>query len=118
MLPGVEEKDFQKGSLWFSIKRQHAIIVMADSLYYTKFKHHCRPNMEGGHNCCSDEHYLPTLFNMVDPGGIANWSVTYVDWSEGKWHPRAFSAQDITSNLMEYLSVCPKLYTLSFFNYI
>ncbi|KAK7283041.1 hypothetical protein RIF29_12260 [Crotalaria pallida] len=104
MLPEVEEKDFRKGSQWFSMKRQHAIIVMADSLYYTKFKHHCRPNMEGGRNCYSDEHYLPTLFNMVDPGGIANWSVTYVDWSEGKWHPRAFSARDITSNLMEYLS--------------
>ncbi|KAK7274759.1 hypothetical protein RIF29_15857 [Crotalaria pallida] len=27
--------------MWFSMKRQHAIIVMADSLYYTKFKHHC-----------------------------------------------------------------------------
>ncbi|OIV96523.1 hypothetical protein TanjilG_07915 [Lupinus angustifolius] len=41
---------------------------------------------------------------MVDPGGIANWSVTYVDWSEGKWHPRSFSAQDITYHLMTYLT--------------
>ncbi|KAE9609195.1 hypothetical protein Lal_00020551 [Lupinus albus] len=104
MLPEVEEKDFRKGSQWFSLKRQHAIIVMADSLYFTKFKYHCRPNMEGGKNCYSDEHYLPTFFNMVDPGGIANWSVTYVDWSEGKWHPRSFSAQDITHHLMTYLA--------------
>ncbi|OIV97767.1 hypothetical protein TanjilG_12524 [Lupinus angustifolius] len=104
MLPEVEEKDFRKGSQWFTMKRQHAIIVMADSLYFTKFKHHCRPSMVGGRNCYSDEHYLPTFLNMVDPGGIANWSVTYVDWSEGKWHPRSFYAQDITSNLMKYFT--------------
>ncbi|CAL0305688.1 unnamed protein product [Lupinus luteus] len=104
MLPEVEEKDFRKGSQWFTMKRQHAIIVMADSLYFTKFKYHCRPGMEGGRNCYSDEHYLPTFLNMVDPGGIANWSVTYVDWSEGKWHPRSFSAKDITSNLMKYFT--------------
>uniref|UniRef100_A0A453Q6T6 Uncharacterized protein n=1 Tax=Aegilops tauschii subsp. strangulata TaxID=200361 RepID=A0A453Q6T6_AEGTS len=36
------------------------------------------------HKFYSDEHYLPTLFNMVDPTGVANWSVTRVDCSEGK----------------------------------
>ncbi|XP_058724800.1 glycosyltransferase BC10-like [Vicia villosa] len=104
MLPEVEKKDFRKGSQWFSMKRQHAIITMADSLYFTKFKHHCRPNMEGNRNCYSDEHYLPTFFNMVDPGGIANWSVTYVDWSERKWHPRSFRAHDITYQLMKKIA--------------
>ncbi|RVW52326.1 hypothetical protein CK203_093407 [Vitis vinifera] len=105
MMPEVEVKDFRKGAqqidcleavinhsqnpliMWFSMKRQHAIIVMADSLYYTKFKLYCRPGMDG-RNCYADEHYLPTLFNMIDPTGIANWSVTHVDWSEGKWHPK------------------------------
>ncbi|XP_057424680.1 glycosyltransferase BC10-like [Lotus japonicus] len=104
MLPEVEKKDFRKGSQWFSMKRQHAIIIMADSLYFTKFKHHCRPNMEGGRNCYADEHYLPTFFNMLDPGGIANWSVTYVDWSERKWHPRSFRAHDITYKLMKKIA--------------
>lgn len=104
MLPEVEKKDFRKGSQWFSMKRQHALIVMADSLYFNKFKHHCRPNMEGNRNCYSDEHYLPTFFNMLDPGGIANWSVTYVDWSEGKWHPRSFRARDITYKLMKKIA--------------
>lgn len=27
---------------WFTLKRQHAMIIMADSLYYTKFKHYCK----------------------------------------------------------------------------
>ncbi|GMH06927.1 hypothetical protein Nepgr_008767 [Nepenthes gracilis] len=104
MLPEVEMEEFQKGSQWFTMKRQHAIIVMADSLYYTKFKLYCKPGMEHGKHCYADEHYLPTFFHMIDPGGIANWSVTYVDWSEGKWHPRSYGAQDVTYELLKNIS--------------
>ncbi|XP_015885359.3 glycosyltransferase BC10 isoform X1 [Ziziphus jujuba] len=103
MMPEVNKRDFRKGSQWFSLKRQHAIIIMADSLYHTKFKLYCKPNMDG-RNCYSDEHYLPTFFLMKDPEGIANWSVTYVDWSEGKWHPRAYRAQDITYDLLKNIT--------------
>ncbi|EPS58851.1 hypothetical protein M569_15961, partial [Genlisea aurea] len=104
MLPEVEKKDFRKGSQWFTMKRQHAIIVMADSLYYTKFRDYCRPGMEKGRNCYSDEHYLPTFFHMLDPYGIANWSVTHVDWSEGKWHPKSYTAQDVSFELMRNIT--------------
>ncbi|XP_051150607.1 glycosyltransferase BC10-like [Andrographis paniculata] len=104
MLPEVEKKDFRKGSQWFTMKRQHAIIIAADNLYYTKFKDHCRPGMEGGRNCYADEHYLPTFFYMLDPNGIANWSVTHVDWSEMKWHPKSYRAQDITLELMKNIT--------------
>ncbi|XP_054788487.1 glycosyltransferase BC10-like isoform X1 [Prosopis cineraria] len=103
MLPEVEMKNFRKGSQWFSMKRQHAIMILADNLYLTKFKFHCRPKMNG-RNCYASEHYLPTFFNMFDPSGIANWSVTYVDWSEGKWHPRLFKVQDVTSKLLNAIS--------------
>ncbi|OIW09255.1 hypothetical protein TanjilG_01226 [Lupinus angustifolius] len=104
MLPEVEKKDFRKGSQWLTMKRQHAIIIMADSLYFRKFKYYCRPNMEGNRNCYADEHYLPTIFTMLDPGGIANWSVTYVDWSERKWHPKSFRASDITYQLIKKIA--------------
>jgi len=43
---------------------------------------------------------------MVDPGGIANWSVTHVDWSEGKWHPRSYRAADVTYQLLKNITVC------------
>ena len=43
---------------------------------------------------------------MVDPGGIANWSVTHVDWSERKWHPKAYRAQDVTFELLKNITVC------------
>jgi hypothetical protein len=43
---------------------------------------------------------------MVDPGGIANWSVTHVDWSEGKWHPRSYAAADVSYDLLKNITVC------------
>ncbi|KAG1364156.1 putative glycosyltransferase BC10 [Cocos nucifera] len=109
MLPEVEERDFRKGAQWFSLKRQHALLILADSLYYTKFKLYCKPNMDG-RNCYADEHYLPTLFQMVDPSGIANWSVTHVDWSEGKWHPKAYRARDVTYELLKNITSIDESY--------
>ncbi|XP_057466898.1 glycosyltransferase BC10-like [Actinidia eriantha] len=103
MLPEVEKINFRKGAQWFTMKRQHAIIIMADSLYYTKFRDYCKPGMDG-RNCYSDEHYLPTFFYMLDSSGIANWSVTHVDWSEGKWHPKSYSAKDITYELLKNIT--------------
>jgi hypothetical protein len=103
MLPEVEKKFFHKGAQWFSMKRQHALIVTADSLYYSIFRDYCKPGMDG-RNCYSDEHYLPTFFHMLDPMGIANWSVTHVDWSEAKWHPKAYLAPDVTLELMKNIS--------------
>lgn len=63
MLPEVEKNNFRKGAQWFTMKRQHAIVVMADGLYYSKFRDYCRASMEKGRNCYSDEHYLP-LFSI------------------------------------------------------
>ncbi|RDY11634.1 hypothetical protein CR513_03669, partial [Mucuna pruriens] len=103
MLPEVAMKDFRKGAQWFSMKRQHAIIIMADNLYYSKFRTYCQPGFEGK-NCIADEHYLPTFFQIVDPGGIANWSVTHVDWSERKWHPKSYRAQDVTYELLKNIT--------------
>eukprot|EP00252_Welwitschia_mirabilis_P010174 TRINITY_DN23347_c0_g1_i1.p1 TRINITY_DN23347_c0_g1~~TRINITY_DN23347_c0_g1_i1.p1 ORF type:complete len:334 (-),score=36.86 TRINITY_DN23347_c0_g1_i1:231-1232(-) len=86
-LPEVEERAWRKGSQWFTLKRQHALLTVVDYLYYSKFKQFCKPGAET-HNCYPDEHYLQTYLHLLDPSGIANWSVTHVDWSEGKWHPK------------------------------
>jgi hypothetical protein len=42
MLPEIPRQDFRKGAQWFTMKRQHAVIVMADGLYYSKFREYCR----------------------------------------------------------------------------
>ena len=49
---------------------------------------------------------LICMKQMMDPAGIANWSVTYVDWSEGKWHPRSFRAKDVTYERLKNMTVC------------
>ncbi|KVI12165.1 Glycosyl transferase, family 14 [Cynara cardunculus var. scolymus] len=129
MLPEVEYKDFRKGSQWFTLKRQHAILVMADSLYYRKFRLYCRVwtesiatpmsiisrhfSMSASENSCflyfnsmtSLLIYLSISFSqMVESGGIANWSVTYVDWSEGKWHPKSYWPHDVTNEFLKNIT--------------
>ncbi|THU72450.1 hypothetical protein C4D60_Mb04t12260 [Musa balbisiana] len=44
------------------------------------------------------------ILQMVDPTGTANWSVTHVDWSKGKWHPKAYRSQDVTFELLKNIS--------------
>lgn len=68
--------------------------------------------------------FLQTIcrLQMIDPGGIANWSVTHVDWSEGKWHPKAYRAQDVTFDLLKKIAVCnilsyPLIFILVFHTY-
>ncbi|RVX07766.1 hypothetical protein CK203_021901 [Vitis vinifera] len=63
-----------------------------------------QPGLEG-RNCIADEHYLPTFFHIIDPGGIANWSVTHVDWSEAKWHPKSYRAQDVNFELLKNITL-------------
>ncbi|GAB2291434.1 hypothetical protein Dimus_025689 [Dionaea muscipula] len=104
MLPEVPVEAFRKGAQWFTLKRKHALIVMADSLYYSKFRDYCRPDVDG-HNCYSDEHYLPTLLHMIDPAGMSNWSVTHVDWSQHLWHPRSYTRQDVSFELLRNITV-------------
>ncbi|AQL05215.1 Core-2/I-branching beta-16-N-acetylglucosaminyltransferase family protein [Zea mays] len=121
MYPEIDERDFRKGAQWFAVTRRHALMILADSLYYKKFKLYCKV-------CCGIiifRNYLspviysqqkgatvlqmsiicqPCSMSMVDPGGISNWSVTHVDWSEGKWHPRSYSADDVTYDLLKNIT--------------
>lgn len=55
---------------------------------------------------------------MLDPSGIANWSVTNVDWSEKKWHPKSYQPQDITVELLRNLTVWPCPLHLSYHSHL
>lgn len=48
---------------------------------------------------------LVSITQMFDPTGIANWSLTHVDWSEGKWHPKSYLAKEVTYGLLKKLRV-------------
>ncbi|KAE8657839.1 Core-2/I-branching beta-1,6-N-acetylglucosaminyltransferase family protein isoform 3 [Hibiscus syriacus] len=103
MMPEIEKAAFRKGSQWFSLKRQHAIIVMADTLYYTNFRLYCKPHFEG-RNCYADEHYLPTFFNVGTPVLVSTACMNTPKTTNGKWHPRSFRAQDITFEFLKNLA--------------
>jgi hypothetical protein len=53
---------------------------------------------------------LTSVNQMMDPAGIANWFVSYVDWSEGKCHPRSLRAMDVTYEFLKNMTVCLPLF--------
>lgn len=120
MKPEVERADFSKGAQWFAVHRRHALLIVADSLYYRKFEKFCKPGDEF-RNCYPDEHYVQTFLHIMDPQGLSNWSVTHVDWRNQKWHPRSYKAEDINlqlikeiQNITESLHVSSDLKKLEF----
>lgn len=104
MMPEIQKDQFMKGAQWFAVNRRHALLILADSLYYRKFKDFCKQGNEF-RNCYPDEHYVQTFLHIVDPQGISNWSVTFVDWSERKWHPRSYRKGDIKLHTLQQIQV-------------
>ncbi|BBN05427.1 hypothetical protein MPTK1_3g13010 [Marchantia polymorpha subsp. ruderalis] len=102
MTPEVQPYDWRKGAQWFAVMRRHAVLLVSDYLYYMKFRDFCKPGEEN-HNCYPDEHYVQTYLHMVDPGGLSNWTLTHVDWSEGGWHPKSYGKEDITVETLRHL---------------
>jgi hypothetical protein len=94
-MPEIRKSVWRKGAQWFAVNRQHALLVVADNLYYRKFSSFCKPGPEN-HNCYPDEHYVQTFLHIMDPSNLANWTVTHVDWSERKWHPKSYTIGDVT----------------------
>ncbi|KAJ4960338.1 hypothetical protein NE237_020248 [Protea cynaroides] len=65
-------------------------VIVSDRKYYPVFKNYCQPP------CYNDEHYIPTLINILSPEMTSNRSVTWVDWSKFGPHPGKFAQQQIT----------------------
>ncbi|KAH7428472.1 hypothetical protein KP509_09G003200 [Ceratopteris richardii] len=90
MAPLITVEAWRKGSQWFELKRNLAVELVSDTLYYPKFKDFCIPG------CYVDEHYFPTFLSIEFGPQLANRSVTSVDWSRGGAHPAMFGGGDIT----------------------
>ncbi|XP_051221028.2 glycosyltransferase BC10-like [Lolium perenne] len=86
---------WRKGSQWFEMDRATAVEVVAEERWYAVFRgDHGMLNME--------EHYLPTLVTLLRWGArCENRTLTYVDWSTRREHPRSFPEKDITAELLE-----------------
>lgn len=97
MFPPISLKQWRKGSQWFEMDRDTAIVVVSDKKYFPVFQNYCKGQ------CYSDEHYFPTLANVLGWDRNANRSLTWVDWSKGGPHPARFSWSDINVELFQKL---------------
>nr|GMC67842.1 glycosyltransferase BC10-like [Ipomoea batatas] len=95
MAPTITVQQWRKGSQWFEIRRDLAEKIVSDQIYYPVFRDHCLPP------CYSDEHYLPTLVNILWADASSNRSVTWVDWSLGGPHPRRFGWIDVKLEVLD-----------------
>ncbi|XP_074299669.1 glycosyltransferase BC10 [Silene latifolia] len=94
MAPNITIEQWRKGSQWFEVHRELAIHMISDRKYYSIFEEHCNPP------CYNDEHYFPTLANILFPRLISNTSITWVDWSRGGSHPGRFLKGDVTEEFL------------------
>lgn len=97
MSPSINITDWRKGSQWFEVHRDLALHIVSDTKYYRIFKTHCLPP------CYSDEHYIPTLVNILYPELNSNRSITWVDWSRGGPHPVKFGGNQITDEFLNQI---------------
>ena len=103
--PPIREKDWRKSSQWFTLIRDHAYSILTDVGVYRSFERFCTSFYDDVNSwyrvCYSDEHYIPTLLNMV-----ANITTLYptrgpshVDFSQGGAHPYEYTATNVTARL-------------------
>ncbi|KAK8986693.1 hypothetical protein V6N11_010244 [Hibiscus sabdariffa] len=97
MSPRVSLADWRKGSQWFEVNRNLAVEIISDDSYYPLFRNYCRPP------CYVDEHYVPTLVNIVSPQLNTNRSITWVDWSNPGPHPREYVKKGVSMALLNLI---------------
>lgn len=95
MYPTISIAQWRKGSQWFEVSRDLAIEIVSDKKYYGIFKQYCSPP------CYMDEHYIPTLINILFPDRNSNRSVTWVDWSKAGPHPGKFGKGAISKDFID-----------------
>ncbi|WCJ21932.1 Core-2/I-branching beta-1 6-N-acetylglucosaminyltransferase family protein [Euphorbia peplus] len=95
MSPILNITEWRKGSQWFEVNRKVAVEIVSDTTYYPLFRDFCSPP------CYPDEHYIPTLVNIVCPDYNSNRTLTWVDWSKSGPHPERFIKQDISVEFLD-----------------
>lgn len=98
--PEVTLKQWRKGSQWFEMSRELALLVVSDTKYYPKFRDILCG--KGGH-CYIDEHYLPTVLNILAPSKLANRTLTYFFFPRHgtgahpfEWEPEMITQENIS----------------------
>ncbi|XP_024020284.1 uncharacterized protein LOC21402855 [Morus notabilis] len=97
MSPTISISEWRKGSQWFEVSRKIALEIISDTKYYPIFLEHCRPP------CYMDEHYIPTLINIICPKENSNRTITWVDWSKSGPHPGRFGSNDVSEEFLNQI---------------
>ncbi|XP_047057918.1 glycosyltransferase BC10-like [Lolium rigidum] len=92
----VSVAQWRKGAQWFVMDRVFALEVVSDETYYG-------PVFRNGRHQYMDEHYIPTLVNILGLGHRnSNRSVMYSDWWTPRVrHPKSHSGSEVTEVLIK-----------------
>ncbi|KAL4426018.1 hypothetical protein ABPG75_010034 [Micractinium tetrahymenae] len=101
---------WRKSTQWIGLTRPHAEAVLQDEEIYRSFEAGCWsnwvPSQKKWRDCFPDEHYFATLFAVLGKEGemeCDSWGVAEQDWSRGGAHPKSFSPEDVTPELVRQM---------------
>lgn len=98
-LPHFTAEEVRKGEVWMALNRKHALTLVEDQDIYGIFLEECR------RFCYFDERYFQTMLHLKDPGGIANRTVMFVDWSgEHESSPRTWDARTTNASSLRLIA--------------
>lgn len=83
------DKNTMYGSQWFSLKRCHIEKIL-------KFTYdNPRWIMDLKYTACSDEHFIQTIINVIDPKSIMNNNKRFIKWENGASSPKYLSMEEL-----------------------
>ncbi|KAD4178205.1 hypothetical protein R6Q59_021760 [Mikania micrantha] len=97
MVPEVKFESFRVGSQFFTLTRQHALMVVNERRLWKKFKLPClKPQ-----SCYPEEHYFPTFLSIEDRKGCAGYTLTRVNWTDSvNGHPHTYYPSELSPELI------------------
>jgi len=99
--PEVTPKQWRKGSQWFEMARDLALLVVSDRKYYPKLEARlCMRNCI----CYMDEHYLPTVLTILAPRKLANRTSHFIDFVRNTAHPHQWEREGIHEKTLQAMT--------------
>lgn len=99
--PEVTPKQWRKGSQWFEMARDLALLVVSDRKYYSKLGDRlCMNNCI----CYMDEHYLPTVLTILAPRKLANRTSHFIDFGRSTAHPYQWERERINEPTLKAIT--------------
>ncbi|XP_064958314.1 glycosyltransferase BC10-like [Musa acuminata AAA Group] len=97
--PEISIQQWRKGTQWFEMSRQVAVVIVNETACYARF------HELGGGAIVPDEHYIPTVLTITAPHLIANRSLTWTMWKKDhQGHPATFGKDDMNGTFPEQIN--------------